>query len=187
MLKTKRRSHPKRRTSALVPAEHLEQRIATLRGHKVMFDADLAEVYGVDTRILNQAVRRNHHRFPADFTFQVTAVEADSLRSQIVISNVERGGRRYLPYAFTEHGAVMLASVLNSPAAVAASIRVVRAFIQLRAILSVHKGLARKLEALERKSDRQFKVVFETIRQMLNPPVESRKRPIGFKVPLPKK
>ena len=145
-----------------------------------MLDSDLAEVYGVGTKALNQAVGRNRERFPSDFLLRLTSEEADSLRSQIVTSKVGRGGRRYLPYVFTEHGAVMLASVLNSAAAVAASIQVVRAFVRLRTILATHKDLARKLDALEQKCDRRFKVVFETIREMLRPSVKPRKRPIGF-------
>ena len=145
-----------------------------------MLDADLAEVYGVGTRALNQAVRRHRDRFPDDFMFRVTREEADSLRSQFVISKSGRGGRRYLPNAFTEHGAVMLASVLNSAAAVAASILVVRSFVRLRTIVTDHKELARKLDALEHKCDRRFKIVFDTIREMLPPLAEPRKRPIGF-------
>ena len=147
-----------------------------------MTDSALADVYRVSTKVLNQAVRRNRHRFPADFMFRLTTREADSLRSQIVTSKSRRGGRRYLPYAFTEHGAVMLANVLNSPAAVAASIQVVRAFVRLRTILAAHKELARKLDALEQKCDRQFRAVFDTIREMLEPLPERRKRPIGFLV-----
>jgi hypothetical protein len=183
-LKPRRRSRLQISPSAaLVPIDDIERRIFSLRGHKVMIDSDLAEVYGVGTRALNQAVRRNHHRFPPDFMFRLTPKEADSLRSQSVISNAGRGGRRYLPHVFTEHGAVMLATVLNSAAAVAASIQVVRAFVRLRTILAAHKDLARKLDALEQKCDRRFKAVFETIREMLAPSLESRKRPIGFVLP----
>ena len=172
-----------RGTSALVPAGTNGPRIVTLRGRDVMFDADLARLYGVDTRILNQAVRRNPLRFPEDFTFQVTIEDLDSLRSQIVISNSERGGRRYLPYAFTEHGAVMLASVLNSPAAIAASLEVVRAFVRLRTLIGPNRELARKLAALERQSDRRFKIVFDTIRRIVTPLRVSRRRRIGFTLP----
>lgn len=148
-----------------------------------MLDSDLAEVYGVGTKVLNQAVRRNPDRFPSDFLLRLTSEEADSLRSQIVTSKFGRGGRRYLPYVFTEHGAVMLASVLNSAAAVAASIQVVRAFVRLRTILETHKDLARKLDALEQKCDRRFKAVFDTIRELLAPLADPRKRPIGFVAP----
>jgi hypothetical protein len=169
-------------SAALVPVDDIERRIFSLRGHKVMIDSDLAEVYGVGTRALNQAVRRNRHRFPHDFMFRLTLKEADSLRSQSVISKTGRGGRRYLPNVFTEHGAVMLASVLNSSAAVAASIQVVRAFVRLRTILAAQEDLARKLDALEQKCDRRFKAVFETIREMLTPLATSR-RAIGFLAP----
>lgn len=162
----------------LVPIRHrnIEQRIFTLRGHKVMLDSDLAAVYGVSAKRLNEQVKRNRRRFPSDFMFQLTAEEVTSLRSQIATSKPERGGRRYRPYAFTEHGAVMLASVLNSPAAVAASLQVVRAFVKLRGILDVHRNLVRKIDALERKYDGQFEAVFETIRQMLVPLSPKRRR-----------
>ena len=169
-----------RAAKALVPVEHIERRIFSLRGHKVMLDSDLAEVFGVGTKALNQAVRRNPERFPSDFLLRLTSEEADSLRSQIVTSKARRGGRRYLPYVFTEHGAVMLASVLNSAAAVAACIQVVRAFVRLKTILATHKDLAGKLDALEQKCDRRFRAVFDTIREMLAPLTEPRKRPIGF-------
>ena len=145
-----------------------------------MLDSDLADLYGVATKALNQAVQRRRERFPSDFLLRLTSEEADSLRSQIVTSKAGRGGRRYLPYVFTEHGAVMLASVLNSPAAVAASIQVVRAFVRVRMILGTHKDLARKLDSLEHQCDRRFKVVFDTIREMLSPPLQPRKRPIGL-------
>lgn len=144
-----------------------------------MLDSDLAELYGVETRSLNQAVKRNLKRFPADFMCQLTPEEAQSLRSQIVISNVGRGGRRFTPYAFTEHGAVMLASVLNSNLAVEASIHVVRAFVRLRSILAAHKDLERKLEALEKKTTGQFTVVFKLLAQIIQEE-EQPKRQIGF-------
>lgn len=135
-----------------------------------MLDNDLAALYGVTTKRLNEQVKRNRKRFPEDFMFQLTSQEAQSLRSQFATSNETRGGRRYLPFAFTEHGAVMLASVLNSPIAVAASIQVVRAFIRLRSILAAHKELARKIDALERKmrageekAKADFTVVFKFI------------------------
>ncbi|MBI4468853.1 MAG: ORF6N domain-containing protein [Acidobacteria bacterium] len=151
-----------------------------IRGHKVMLDADLAELYGVNTKRLNEQVKRNLGRFPTDFMFQLTRKEAEALRSQIATSKAGRGGRRTLPYAFTEHGAVMLASVLSSPIAVQASIQVVRAFVRLREILATHKELARKMDAMEKKYDTQFKVVFDAIRQLMAPPV-SKRRPIGFR------
>ena len=162
----------------------IESKILLIRGQKVMLDSDLAFLYGVETRVLIQAVKRNIGRFPRDFVFQLSKVECEFLRSQFVISKppVGRGGRRYLPYAFTEHGAVMLASVLNSPIAIEASIQVVRAFVRLSRILASNRDLARKLDALERKYDRQFAVVFDAIRQLMAPPVPRRRR-IGFTAP----
>ena len=166
---------------SLVPLERIERAIIVVRGEKVMLDSELAEIYGVETRILNQAVRRNINRFPVDFMFQLTVAEEASLRSQIVISNEGRGGRRYLPYAFTEHGALMLANVLNSERAAQTSVQVVRAFVKLRQMLSSNAELARKLAAMEKKYDAQFKVVFDAIRQLMSPPTRP-KREIGFHV-----
>jgi len=166
---------------SLVPMERIERAIIVVRGEKVMLDSELAEIYGVETRILNQAVRRNINRFPVDFMFQLTVAEEESLRSQIVISNEGRGGRRYLPYAFTEHGALMLANVLNSERAAQTSVQVVRAFVKLRQLLASNAELARKLAAMEKKYDAQFKVVFDAIRQLMSPPAKP-KREIGFHV-----
>ena len=132
-----------------VPVELIERRIYVIRGQKVMLDADLAELYQVETRALNQAVNRNLDRFPQDFMFRLTAEEGESLRSQIVISNVGRGGRRYLPFAFTEHGVAMLSSVLGSERAVQMNIVIIRAFVKLREVLASHKDLARKIEEME--------------------------------------
>ncbi len=167
------------KTLAIVPVERIESRILLIRGQKVMLDSDLAEVYQVSTKRLNEQVKRNRERFPEDFMFQLTHEETETLRSQSATSNSGRGGRRYRPHAFTEHGAVMLASVLNSPVAVQASIQVVRAFIRLREILATHRELARKLVDLEQRYDKQFKVVFEAIRELMAPPKKERKR-IGF-------
>lgn len=139
------------KTQAIVPAAGIESRIFLIRGSKVMLDSDLADLYQVSTKRLNEQVRRNRERFPKDFMFQWTPRETAALRSQFATSNRQRGGRRYRPYAFTEHGAVMLASVLNSPVAVQASIRVVRAFVRLREDLATHKELAGKLTELERR------------------------------------
>lgn len=165
-------------TSAVM-AEGVERKILLLRGERVMLDADLAALYEVETRALVQAVKRNASRFPADFMFQLTAKEAAILRSQTVISSASQGGRRYPPYAFTEHGVAMLSSVLRSERAVQVNIEVVRAFVRLRALLATHADLARKLEALERKYDAQFKVVFDDIRELMAPPVKQA-RSIGF-------
>jgi len=144
-----------------------------------MLDADLAALYGVDTRSLIQAVKRNRSRFPADFMFELNAEEDARLRSQTVISKTGRGGRRTRPYAFTEQGVAMLSSVLRSERAVAVNVEVMRAFVRLRAMLVGHEDLARKLAALERKYDAQFRVVFDAIRDLMAPPSKPR-RPIGF-------
>jgi len=165
--------------NTLAPVEDIATRIHTIRGQRVMLDSDLAALYGVTTRRLNEQVKRNQHRFPPDFMFQLSANEVTSLISQIATSKRGRGGRHKLPYAFTEHGAVMLASVLNSPIAVAASIQVVRAFVQLRGVLASHKELARRLDEMEGKYDAQFKVVFQAIRELMQPPPTPRKQ-IGF-------
>lgn len=168
----------------VVPIERIEKRIFLIRGQKVMLDFHIAEIYGVETKILNKAVARNKSRFPADFMFQLSQTEWNSLRFQIGTSKSGRGGRRYLPYAFTEHGAVMLASILNSPNAVKASIVVVRAFIHLRELINQHKVLIEKLRKLEDKisqHDEEIRTLFEAIRQLMLPP-EKPKRPIGFQV-----
>jgi len=166
---------------SLVSMERIERAIIVVRGEKVMLDSELAEIYGVETKALNQAVKRNAARFPADFMFQLSPKEAESLRSQIVTSKAGRGGRRYRPYAFTEHGALMLANVLNSERAAQTSVMVVRAFVRLRQLLASNAELARKLDALEQKYDAQFKVVFDAIRRLMSPPARP-KREIGFHV-----
>jgi hypothetical protein len=167
------------RKQAIVPLERIAAAIHVLRGHRVMLDADLAILYGVTTKRLNEQVKRNRDRFPADFMFRLTARETVVLRSQVATTKSGRGGRRSPPVAFTEHGAVMLASVLNSPTAVDASIQVVRAFVRLREILATHRDLARKLADLENRYDAQFRVVFDAIRELMQPPIPLRKR-IGF-------
>lgn len=164
-------------SEGIIPPERIERSIHLIHGHKVMLDSDLAELYGVSTKRLNQQVKRNSDRFPEDFMFQLSAEEFANLRSQFATASW--GGRRTPPYAFTEHGAVMLASVLNSPVAVRASIEVVRAFVRLRQMLASHEDLARKLAVLEKKYDAQFKVVFDAIRQLMTPPTPQQRR-IGF-------
>jgi len=166
----------------IIPAELIERKILVIRGEKVMLDADLAGLYGVETKRLNEQVRRNIERFPDDFMFQLTDEEFNCLRSQFATSNkpAGRGGRRHLPNAFTEHGTIMAASVLNTPLAVAVSVQVVRAFVKLREMISTHKDLAKKLEDLEQKYDSQFKMVFDAIRQLMTPPEPKKKRAIGF-------
>ncbi|MBC7816399.1 MAG: ORF6N domain-containing protein, partial [Planctomycetaceae bacterium] len=166
----------------LILVDQIEPLIHEVRGQKVILDRDLAVLYGVETRTLNQAVRRNLDRFPADFLFQLTEAERDSLRSQIVISNIGRGGRRYLPYAFTEHGAFMAANLLNSPRAVEISVFVVRAFVKLRQLVLAHKDLAGKLDQLERKvgsHDEAIKQLVAAIRQLMAPP-DPPKKEMGF-------
>ena len=167
--------------ASLVPAEVIEQRILLVRGHKVMLDSHLAELYGVETFNLNKAVKRNLDRFPEDFMFQLTKEEADALRFQIGMSKPSgRGGRRYLPYAFTEQGVAMLSSVLNSARAVQVNIAIMRTFVRLRYILATHKELAAKLEAMEKKYDKQFRVVFEILRELTEPGPALEKEPMGF-------
>jgi hypothetical protein len=166
-------------TGALVPHERIDRAIILLRGHKVIVDMDLASLYGVETRTLIQAVKRNRHRFPPDFLFELNDEEFEVLRSQIVISN-GRGGRRYRPYAFTEQGVAMLSSVLKSDRAVQVNIEIMWAFVRMRALLAANADLARKLDALEKKYDAQFKAVFDAIRALMAPPVEPKRRRIGF-------
>jgi hypothetical protein len=164
---------------SLIPVNRIEKAILLIRGQKIMLDADLAELYGVETKILVQAVKRNLERFPEDFMFQLSQAEFAILRSQIVTSS-DWGGRRYRPYAFTEQGVAMLSSVLRSRRAIQVNIEIMRAFIRLRQMLASHVELARKLDALEKKYDAQFKQVFEAIRQLMAPP-EPKRRPIGFR------
>lgn len=164
---------------ALLPADSLERAIMRMRGHNVMLDADLAALYGVPTKALVQAVRRNRSRFPTDFMFQLNAAETAILRSQIVTSR-SWGGRRTHPYAFTEQGVAMLSSVLHSRRAVKVNIEIMRAFVRLRRILESNADLSRKLEALEAKYDSQFAAVFQAIRELMAPPASPGKR-IGFR------
>jgi phage regulator Rha-like protein len=162
----------------LIPVELIEKKILLIRGEKVMLDADLAELYGVETKMLVRAVKRNIDRFPSDFMIQLDKAEFENLRFRFGTSS-RWGGRRYRPYAFTEQGVAMLSSVLNSDQAVKVNIEIVRAFVRLRQMLASNAGLARKLDALEKKYDTQFKVVFDAIRQLMAPP-ETKKRKIGF-------
>jgi hypothetical protein len=166
----------------LIPADRIEKAILFVRGEKVMLDADLADLYAVETKTLNRAVKRNLSRFPADFMFQLTQEEVKALRFHFGASK-GRGGRRYRPYAFSELGVAMLSSVLNSERAVNVNIEIMRAFVRLRQLLATHADLARKVEALEKKYDAQFKVVFDAIRQLMAPPADARRGRIGFKTP----
>jgi hypothetical protein len=162
-----------------LPAERILHAILILRGERVLLDSDLATLYGVETRLLVQAVKRNAERFPDDFMFQLSPQEWTNLKSQTVIPS-SWGGRRTAPYAFTELGVAMLSSVLNSERAIQANIAIMRAFTQLRGMLAVHSDLARQLEALEKKYDGQFRVVFQAIRDLMEPP-PIPKKPIGFR------
>ena len=167
---------------SIVPAERIEQRIILIRGQKVMLDRDLAELYGIETKTLKQAVRRNIDRFPDDFMFLLDREEVAILRSQFVTSKTEgRGGTRYLPMAFTEQGVAMLSSVLKSKQAVEMNIAIMRTFVQLRKMLESHVELANKLEELESKYDEQFRIVFDALRELMASP-EPNKNPIGFHV-----
>jgi hypothetical protein len=174
-------------SSSLVSAERIERAILLIRGQKVMLDADLASLYGVETRTLVQAVKRNVERFPSDFAYQLTAQEFADLRSQFVISKFERaGGRRYRPWAFTEQGVAMLSSVLRSPRAVQANIEIMRTFVKLRQLLGSHVELNRRLNELEKKYDKQFANVFEAIRQLMMPPTKEQ-REMGYHTLIGKK
>jgi len=167
---------------SLIPVERIERSILLIRGQKVMLSTHLAELYDVETKVLNQAVKRNISRFPEDFMFQLNTSKAEQLVSQNVIPHKKYFGGS-LPYAFAEQGVAMLSSVLNSERAIKVNIEIMRAFVRLRQILASNKELARKLDELERKYDAQFKIVFEAIRQLMAPPEpETPKKRIGFLV-----
>ena len=178
---------PANKTTSLTPRlpvniEVVERQIYLIRGQKVMLDSDLAELYGVATKVLNQAVKRNLRRFPKDFMFQLAAEEAEYLRSQIVtLKATGRGGhRKYLPYVFTEQGVAMLSSVLNSDRAIEANIVIMRAFVRLREMMLSNDELNRKINVLEQKYDEKFKIVFAALRKLIAAP-EKPRREIGFK------
>ena len=178
-------------STSLIPAKIIEHSILLIHGQKVLLDETLAELYQTETRILVKAVKRNIKRFPKDFMFQLTKEEwhtlrchfgtpkSECLKSRNGISKSKRGGRRYAPYAFTEQGIAMLSSVLRSERAVQVNIEIMRTFVHLRQILASHEQLARKLQTLEKKCDKRFKIIFDVIRQMMTP-TESKRRPIGF-------
>jgi hypothetical protein len=165
---------------SLIPTERIDRAILAFRGHRIMLDEDLANLYQVEVKALNQAVKRNLERFPEDFMFQLTKGETEILRSQSGTSS-SWGGRRTLPYAFTEQGVAMLSSVLRSKRAVRVNIEIMRAFVRLRRMLQANTVLARQLKDLEKKYDSQFKVVFDAIRQLMAPPAKKPNK-IGFKV-----
>lgn len=179
----------RRRRKVLPKPVHIESTIHMVRGERVILDSDLAKVYGIQTFRLNEAVKRNRDRFPDDFLFQISRDEHDGLTSQIAISNKGRGGRRTLPYAFTEHGAVMAANILNSERAVQMSIFVVRAFIKMRQTLATNTALIDKLNELERRlagrldvHEKAIVYVLGELKKLMEPPElpEPKKRPIGF-------
>jgi len=159
----------------------IERRIYIVRGLKVMLDSDLAELYQVETKNLNKAVKRNIARFPGDFMFQLTEEEWNLLRFQTGTSNTDRGGRRYMPYVFTEQGVAMLSSVLNSERSVQVNIAIMRAFVQLREIAVSHKDLLQKVNEMEKKYDENFRVVFAALKRLMEPQPLPLKRRIGFK------
>lgn len=179
-------------TPSIVLVDRIEPMIQTIRGQQVILDRDLANLYRVPTKRLNEQVRRNRQRFPGDFMFHLTEEEAAALRLQnptgpagalgMRSQNATASKRnvRFRPFVFTEHGAIMAASILNSPTAVEVSVYVVRAFVKLRELVLTHKDLVRKLDSLEKRYDAQFKVVFEAIRQLMGPPPETRRGKIGF-------
>ena len=164
---------------ALVPLEVIEQKILLIKGQKVMLDSDLAALYGVTTKRLNEQVRRNVKRFPADFMYQLSREELVSLKSHFATSS-SWGGRRTLPFVFTEQGIAMLSSVLNSDRAIEVNIQIMRAFIQLKRMLLTNAGLRRKIEDMEKKYDKQFAIVFQAIKQLLESPPRKDKPRIGF-------
>ncbi len=180
---------------SLLPLEMIMHRIVLLRGQKVLLDTDLAALYDIPTKRFNEQVKRNLERFPADFMFQLTEEEWDALRSQFATLKTGRGKhRKYMPYAFTEHGAIMAATILNSPKATEVSVYVVRAFVRLREVLASNKALAKRLDVLEQTTEAmamqhdsfarntrvQLKQVFDAIRELMTPPEPKKKRPIGF-------
>lgn len=168
----------------LIPQEVIERKIYLIRGQKVMLDSDLAALYGVKTKNLNKAVKRNIERFPEDFMFQLVDEEFKSLRFQIGTSNKEKGGRRYPPLVFTEQGVAMLSSVLQSKQAIQVNIVIMRTFVRLKQILTTHKNIMHKLNELERKFEKhdvEIQSIFEAIRQLMAPPPEKPKRKIGFR------
>src|SRR5271168_2759980 len=164
---------------SIIPSAFIHQKIFFVRGTRVMLDTDLARLYGVETKNLNKAVKRNASRFPGDFMFQLSTRESQFLRFQIGTSKSVQGGRRYAPYAFTEQGIAMLSSVLRSARAVQVNVAIMRTFVRLREMLTTHEELRRKIDAMEKRYDTRFQAVFDTIRRMLETPIPAKK-PIGF-------
>ena len=183
-MSTKKKSS---KSTGIVPQEHIENKIFLIRGKKVMLDRDLAELYGVPTKSLNLAVKRNLARFPEDFMFRLTKNESEALRFQSETSKKGRGGRRYLPYVFTQEGVAMLSSILNSERAIFVNIQIMRAFVRLRELMISHKDLARKIDELERKykdHDKTIILIYKAFKEFLEKPEEPQKPKldIGFHV-----
>ena len=173
-----------KKDSVVVPVEIIERKIYLIRGIKVMLDSDLADLYGVETKFFNRAIKRNKDRFPNDFMFQLTEKESQNLRFQIGTSSSRYGGRRYLPYVFTEHGVAMLSSVLKSKKAVQVNILIVRAFIKLRELLATHKDLILEIDKIKREQkgqNQKIQSIISIINQMLNPPIDENKELMGFR------
>lgn len=172
--------------TSVIPIDHIQNSILNIRGHRIMLDTALAALYGVEVRVLNQAVKRNQDRFPDDFAFRLAAQDVADLKSQSVISSgrTHGGARRALPMAFTEQGVAMLSGVLNSRRAIVVNVEIMRAFVRMRQMLATHVELSRKLATLEAKYDKQFQVVFQAIRQLMTDQddADSGKQPIGFRV-----
>ncbi len=181
---------PRKNQPIPVKAQEIEGRIQVIRGLRVMLDSDLAELYGVAVKVLNQAVKRNHERFPSDFAFHLTQQEVTNLKSQSVTSSLEHGGRRKLPWVFTEQGVAMLSSVLRSPTAVRVNIEIMRAFVRLRRLLQTPGELVAQLTQLAETvqlHDKRIEVITEVLRKMMEPPAtpETPARRIGFQIPEP--
>ena len=168
--------------ATIIPIERITEEIYKIRGQKVMLDRDLAELYGVETKVLKQSVRRNISRFPEDFMFELTKEEFQNWRSQFVTSKSDRMGLRYSPMAFTEQGVAMLSSILNSDRAIQVNIQIMRAFTRLRQLLSAHADFKREIEAMEKKYDENFKIVFEAIKQLVETEDKPKKKRIGYTV-----
>jgi len=168
--------------ASTIPIERITEKIYMIRSQKVMLDRDLAELYGVETKVLKQSVRRNISRFPEDFMFELTKEEFQNWRSQFVTSKSDRMGLRYNPMAFTEQGVAMLSSVLNSKRAIQVNIQIMRTFTRLRQMLLSHDELKRKIEAMEKKYDENFKIVFEAIKQLIEEEDKPKKKRIGYTV-----
>jgi len=177
-------ANPRSENKLAISTEQIERCIYLIRGQKVMLDSDLAELYGVETKVLKRAVKRNRERFPEDFMFSLNNQEVMRLRCQNGTSKIGRGGSRYLPYAFTEQGVAMLSGVLTSPRAIKVNVEIMRAFVRLRRVLASHRELAQKLEELERHlrdHDEQIQAIFDAIRQLMAPR-EDPKKQIGFQL-----